>query len=244
MKKFFISIWKGLSTGVKTLADIVGRIIVMALVFLIWIPVKLLFPLRVKGRKNLKVEGGKVLVSNHFSNLDPFLLYFCFNPFKGVKFLAKKELSKNKLFGWFLKTLGAIFIDRGTTDIKAMKEVSKQLKKGRTVIIFAEGTRNKTEGEDLQELKGGAVFFATSASAQIVPAIILHRPKLFRFNKFIIGEAYAPQRGNREQKQKEVLVLTQKMEELRELAKQVKKNSRQALLVTEETKQTETEQGE
>ena len=215
MKKFFSSLFKGIATGVKAVLDGFGHVFVFVVIILTWLPVRILFPTKIIGKKNLKADGGRVVVSNHFSNLDAIILVYCLRPINRMKFLAKKELTKFAPFGWLLKIIGAVYIDRKSTDIKAMKQTSALLKKGKMVTIFAEGTRNKTDGEDLQELKGGAVFFASSTSSYIIPMRILHRPRLFRRNCIIIGEPYKPERGGKEQKEKEVNLLTEKMEDLK-----------------------------
>ena len=218
MKNFFSTVFKGLTKGAKAVLDGFGHVLIFLVIVIAWLPVHILFPTKVVGKRNLKAQGGRILVCNHFSNLDAILLVFFLRPFKRMKFLAKKELKKFAPLGWVLRILGAIYIDRDNLDIKAIKETSAELKKGKIVTIFAEGTRNKTESEDLQALKGGSIFFATSTGSFIIPARIIHRPKLFKKNYIVIGAPYKPERGNKEQKEKEILTLTQKMDELRSKA--------------------------
>ena len=63
-------------------------------------------PTKVVNKKFIPKKGGVVLACNHFSNLDVILLQL--NIGRGLKYLAKKELMKNKFVGWFLKKLGAL----------------------------------------------------------------------------------------------------------------------------------------
>ena len=71
-----------------------------------------------------------------------------------------------------------------------MKAVNNHLKKGKKMVIFPEGTRNKTGSTDLQAVKSGVVFFAKRAEVPLVPVRMEKKPKLFRLNRIYIGEAY------------------------------------------------------
>ena len=188
MKRMFMSIKKVLNACIEF---ILATILVVVALFL-YIPLRIIFPTKIVGRKHLKeVKGGKIIASNHYSNFDGVLLVVFFYPITYVrKFLAKIELSKNKLFGYIFKAFGAIYIDRSRLDIKAMRETTKQLQKGKTLIMFPEGTRNKSGDEETKALKGGVIYFANKADATIVPVIFLHRPKPFKMNKIIVSRGY------------------------------------------------------
>ena len=141
---------------------------------------------------------------------------------KRIRFLGKKELCKNKLSTWgHTKVLGTIPVDRGSADITAVRNVLSVLKKGKIVGVFPEGTRNKTENiEELQELKSGAIMFASKAGVPIVPIIYVKKPRLFCFNKLIIGEPFYvqgenPKKLTKEETEANVKELAKRMEELR-----------------------------
>lgn len=194
------------------------EVLVLVLALLLFIPFKIVFPTKIIGRKNLRqVKGGKIVASNHFSNFDaPLLLVFFFPITWTRKFLAKVELAKNKFFGYILKCFGALYIDRNKLDMKAMKESTKELQRGKTLIMFPEGTRNKANSEDTQAVKGGVVFFAYRADATIVPLTILHKPKPFRRNKIIISEGYKIDKALKYNQDKEVERLSNVYKEVRE----------------------------
>ena len=181
--------------GMKVVNSIFKSIIAVFLMVVIavaYLPFCLLFPIKIHGKKNLKViKGGAVVACNHFSNLDPIVLKvrLFFNGFTN-SFLGKIEVNKFKPVGWFLSCFGIIYIDRAKIDRNAMREVDKALKKGKKVIVFPEGTRNKTGSTDLQAVKSGVVFFAKKASVPILPIRINKKPRLFRMTHIYIGEAY------------------------------------------------------
>lgn len=167
-------------------------VLLMTVIAIVYLPFRLIVPVRVHGRKNLRnVKGGAVVACNHFSNLDPMILkvVLFFNSFTN-KFLGKVEVNKFKPVGWILSCFGIIYIDRSKIDRKAMREVDCSLKKGQKVVIFPEGTRNKTGSTDMQAVKSGTVFFAKKADVPIIPIRINKKPRIFRLTHIYIGDAY------------------------------------------------------
>lgn len=147
----------------------------------------LLFPTKIVGKKNLP-KGACIISSNHTSNMDAVTL--AANTWEKKYFLAKKELFKNKLVGFFARKWGGIKIDRQGNDINAIKESLKVLKNGKKLVIFPEGTRNNNENMELGEVKQGVAMFAIKAKVQIVPMFIMKKPKIFRRNKIVIGQPF------------------------------------------------------
>ena len=154
---------------------------------LAYLPMAMVYPTKIVGRKNL--PKGKVIITlNHTSNLDAIVLIL--NTWEKKYFLAKKELFVSKARSWFLKKMGAIKIDREIADVSAIKEAFKVLKNNKKLVIFPEGTRNKTEELNLQQVKHGAAMIAIKTKTPIVPLWIFNRPKAFRKTKILIGEPY------------------------------------------------------
>ena len=152
---------------------------------LFWIHITLFYPTRIIGKKNL-ITTKCIWASNHMSNLD--VLVIGTKVFKRFYALSKAELFKNKLFGAYLKSIGAIKVQRGTSDITAVKNCLRVLKeKNKPLLIFPTGTRNSSP-EEVQELKNGVAMFALKANAPIVPMVIVRKPKLWRRNRLVIGE--------------------------------------------------------
>ncbi|MBE7081061.1 MAG: 1-acyl-sn-glycerol-3-phosphate acyltransferase [Clostridiales bacterium] len=147
----------------------------------------LLYPIKVYGKENIP-KGGAVLVSNHFRAIDcGFIARICD---KDIKYLAKKEIFKNKLFSKIVRSYGGIPIDRDNPDMKSLLEAIKEIKKGNKLCIFPEGTRNVSGTADLQEIKGGSVIFSVKAKCPIVPIMMLKKAKMFSRTKIIIGKPF------------------------------------------------------
>ena len=153
----------------------------------LWIPLSILHPTFIYGRKN-RPKGKAILCSNHRSNWD--IVNYLLHTSECVKILAKKELKNNKFFGFILKHLGAIFIDRDGNDVNAIKECMKALKAGKKLFIFPEGTRLKDESLVLGEVKSGLALIAIKTKTPIVPVWHVSKPKAFRKSKILIGEPY------------------------------------------------------
>ena len=165
-------------------------------------------------------DGGAVVLCNHFSAID--FIYPMKVCKEDVSILGKKELFKSKVFGKILSSYNVIPVDRDGIDIKTMLTSLKTLKNGGKLVIFPEGTRNKTGTNQLQPLKVGASIFAIKSKTKVVPIMLLNKPKLFIKTKVIVGEAFELSKFYEAKLSEELLnqsndVITQKMKEQYEI---------------------------
>ena len=109
----------------------------------------------IKGKENIIIDGKFFIASSHQSIFETFFLQTIFN---SPIFILKKELLKIPIFGWYLKKIGSISIDRNkiTKDnLGFFDQISKLLKmSNRPLIIFPQGTR--LSPEDRSPFKKGA----------------------------------------------------------------------------------------
>lgn len=108
-----------------------------------------------------------IFMSNHESQLDPPVLIGIL-PLPAV-YIAKKEVKYLPFVGWAAWVAGVIFIDRRDREraIRSIREAASQIRGGKNVVIFPEGTRSRT-GEMLPFKKGGFAL-ALDAGVPIVP---------------------------------------------------------------------------
>lgn len=140
------------------------------------------FKIIMEGKENFpSKKGGYILASNHVSNFDPPLVGIMFKGY--YTFMAKEELFKNRFFGWILRKLGAYPVKRGSKDPSVLDKAIESLHKGKTFIIFPEGTRSKT-GE-LGRAKSGVSIIAVRAKAPVIPVFVKYGRKKFRQNAYI-----------------------------------------------------------
>ncbi len=154
---------------------------------LLWIPLQLLHPSILFGRKNMP-KGKAIVALNHRSNWD--YVMFGLNTWRKNVVMAKKELFKNKPFAAILKNFGGVPIDRDKNDINAIKICMKALKEEKHLVIFPEGTRLKDECQILGEIKSGLAMIAIKTKTPIVPVWINKKSKLFRLVKIYIGKPF------------------------------------------------------
>jgi 1-acyl-sn-glycerol-3-phosphate acyltransferase len=120
--------------------------------------------IRATGRENLAPAGPILLVSNHLSFLDVFVLGALLP--RPLNYVARSTLFKPVL-GPFIRSIGAFPIQRDGMGSQGFKETLKRLRVGGIVTFFPEGTRSP-DGE-LGPLKEGISTLATRARAPIVP---------------------------------------------------------------------------
>lgn len=120
------------------------------------------------GREHIPREGAVVIAANHRSFLDPFLIGTLVR--RPVYFVAKSELFKYPLVGWWLNCLGAFPVDRGQGDRDAMDTARRILERGDAVVIFPEGTR--TRPGSLGAPRRGFGRLALQTGAAIVPVAL------------------------------------------------------------------------
>lgn len=127
------------------------------------------FGFRAEGRHYLDVEGGGMLLSTHQSVLDPVLVGLISN--RRLNYLARKTLFKNSAFGFLIRVLDAIEIDREKGGLAGLREMLKRLQAGELVLLFPEGTR--TEDGNVKELKPGFIPVARRSNVPLIPIAIV-----------------------------------------------------------------------
>lgn len=129
-----------------------------------------LLPVKVYGRENIQKGQSYVIIPNHQSILDTFLIY----GFIGIRFkwMIKKEILKVPFVGFACKMCGHIFIDRTSRKDAAggMTAARKALVNGMSVTIFPEGTR--TKDGTLGRFKKGAFSLAEELHLPLLPVTI------------------------------------------------------------------------
>src|SRR3954466_5796629 len=121
------------------------------------------------GREHIPQEGPIIFVANHRSFLDPFIVGLCCR--RPVYYVAKQELFKHRLFGWYISSLGAFPVRRGAADGDMIETAKAILERGDPVLIFPEGTRIRPGA--LGKPKRGVGRLALETGAPVVPLAII-----------------------------------------------------------------------
>lgn len=153
-------------------------------------PIVLFFlPVELRGTENLEDEAA-ILCANHSSAWDPVLIVCALADDVPLRIMAKQQLFRIPVVGGFIRYMGAFPVDRGNSDIGAIKTAIKSLKDGFSLLIFPEGTRVK-KGQHV-EPKGGATMIAIRSGVKMLPVFISSTRRLFHKLSLIIGKPYAP----------------------------------------------------
>lgn len=135
----------------------------------------------VHGQENIPKENGFMFFPNHQGMYDVLaIIDACPKPFSVV---AKKEVANVPFLKQVFACMKAYMLDR--EDVRQAMEVivnvTKEVKKGRNYLIFAEGTRSK-KGNQIQDFKGGSFKSATKARCPMVPVALIDSFKPFDTN--------------------------------------------------------------
>lgn len=140
---------------------------------------------KVEGIEHLDRDTNYVFMGNHQSYVDIFL-FLSVIP-QRVLFMAKEELFKIPVFGFGVRALGLIPINRGESRdaLKSLFEAAKKIQAGNSVILFPEGTRSK-DGNMLP-FKRGAFTLAVRTGLQIAPFVIEGTDKSLSKGSFLVN---------------------------------------------------------
>ena len=128
---------------------------------------------KTENPEKLPQNGQYLVMINHKSIIDPPIVEVSlketeiFGPW-----IAKKELYNSFFFGLFVRNAGSILLDREKSQMSGFfAETKKAVKRGESIFIFPEGTRNKTD-EPLSAFKEGSRIIALKNRLPILPLYI------------------------------------------------------------------------
>lgn len=133
-------------------------------------------PLKIKGKSNFKKGQNYIVVCNHNSLMDapvasPFIV--------GTnKTIAKTTFAKIPIFGVIYRT-GSVLVNRNDDKSrrKSFDDMKKVLMNNFHMVIYPEGTRNRTN-KPLKPFYNGAFKLSVDTQKEILPAIIFNTKKI------------------------------------------------------------------
>jgi 1-acyl-sn-glycerol-3-phosphate acyltransferase len=149
------------------------RRLVLALAHRVWAPGLLragAAPLEVLGLDRLDLSRPCLFAANHQSWVDiPALVAALPVP---LLFLGKRELARVPFLGWYMETMGMVFVDRRER-LEAARSVAtaaERLRQGWSLLSFPEGSR--TRDGRVQRFKSGGFAAAIEAGVPVVPVVL------------------------------------------------------------------------
>ena len=127
--------------------------------------------IQIEGEQLTRGEGGCLLVSNHVSWLDIFVL----NAIYPAHFIAKSEVRDWPLIGWLCRRSGTIFIERAMRQNTTMinQQVSQLLKQGACIGLFPGGTT--TDGKLVRHFHSALIQPAIDAGVRLCPIALRYQ---------------------------------------------------------------------
>ncbi len=153
--------------------------------------------LTLKGLENIPKDKAVLYVPNHRSIFDIIITYYCMPGQTG--YVAKKETGKVPIFNWWMALMNCQFLDRKDLrkGLKVILRCCDLVKKGTSITIFPEGTRNKGT-EDIQPFHDGSFKIAEKTGCPIVPIAINNTDQIFEAqlpkvrSRKVVGEFCKP----------------------------------------------------
>ncbi len=138
-------------------------------------------PLKVIGKENFEKGKNYVVVCNHNSLMDVPIT----TPFVpgANKTIGKKSFSKTPIFRW-VYIRGTVLVDRDSEESRrqSFEDMKRTLSQGLHMVIYAEGTRNRTS-DPLKSFHNGAFKLAVETHKDIIPSLIFNSGKVLPLDK-------------------------------------------------------------
>ena len=114
------------------------------------------------------IPGRGLLVSNHLSYVDIIVIGAC----APVVFVAKREVKRWPVFGWFARRAGTVFADRESRPRvgQTAREIETALERGGLVVLFPEGT--SSDGKSVLPFKSSLLESAARLTHPLATSLI------------------------------------------------------------------------
>lgn len=141
-----------------------------------------------KSKSSRKIKGSAILISNHKSVFD-FALYMYVFMFRDMYTLIGEVMfEKGKLFGWFLKKIGGIKVERQNYDFDFINKALEKLEKGKVIEIYPEARLPLAHEKNILPFKPSFVYLALESGAPIIPVYTNGEYNTKKRTKVLIGE--------------------------------------------------------
>jgi 1-acyl-sn-glycerol-3-phosphate acyltransferase len=134
-----------------------------------------------RGMEHIPATGPVIVVANHMSHADPFVLaHYIYDAGRWPVYLAKASVFKIPVLGRWLHAVEQTPVERGTVDaVKALDAAVGALEAGKCVLIYPEGSTTKEP--DLWPMRGktGAARLWLATGAPVIPVAMWGPQDLF-----------------------------------------------------------------
>ena len=141
--------------------------------FVLWLLTHSVYRIRISGQEHVPFRGPALLVCNHLSLVDGFLVGACVQRF--IRFMVYKPYYEHRAVHWLFRLMKAIPVASGRRDvITSLARARAELQEGHVVCVFAEGAVSRTG--NLLPFKRG---FERIVKGLDVPVIPVHLDQIW-----------------------------------------------------------------
>jgi 1-acyl-sn-glycerol-3-phosphate acyltransferase len=144
-------------------------------------------------------DGPAIFAANHESTIDIWAVVAAIP--RGVRFVAKAELFRVPIFGWYMALGGHVPIERRdhASAVASLSLAARKIRGGTSIIVYPEGTRSH-DGR-VHAFKKGPFVIAAEAGVPVVPVAVVGAGQVTPKNllhvhpgtiRVILGEAVRP----------------------------------------------------
>jgi 1-acyl-sn-glycerol-3-phosphate acyltransferase len=143
---------------------------------------KALYRIELTGAERIPAHGPAILVSNHESLIDPFILGTATTRY--IRYMAKSELWGFPLLDRVMDAFGTFPVERGAGDSAALGRAGQLLADGEVLGIFPQGTCLPYRSRPYMR---GAARLALATGAPLVPIRMVGTERALRPGRFRVG---------------------------------------------------------
>lgn len=139
---------------------------------ILYYPASVLFRSRYRHIERMPQDGPAIIVVNHVSHVDPFLVAkFVLDAARVPRFLAKETLLEGFPVGTAMRAMGHIPVKRGTVDARqSLVAAVDALEAGRVIVLHPEGTVTRDpDGWPMQGKTGAARLATLVPDVPVIP---------------------------------------------------------------------------
>jgi acyl-[acyl-carrier-protein]-phospholipid O-acyltransferase/long-chain-fatty-acid--[acyl-carrier-protein] ligase len=136
--------------------------------FSLWLLTHSIYRIRIVGQENVPSRGPALLVCNHLSHIDGFLVGACVQRF--IRFMVYRPIYDHWLLHRPLQWMKAIPVAAGRDALASLDRARRELEDGHVVCIFAEGAISRTG--NLLPFKRGFERIASGLDVPIIPVYL------------------------------------------------------------------------
>ena len=134
--------------------------------FSLWLLTHTVYRIRIEGQAHVPFRGPALLVCNHVSHIDGFLVGACVQRF--IRFMVYRSYYEMRGVNWLMKKMNAIPVGAGRKDAAvALERARTELRQGHVVCIFAEGAISRTG--NLLPFKRGFEHIVDGLDVPVIP---------------------------------------------------------------------------